>query len=68
MKLLKKLLDFSLVRWVENTKKKPSASNRYLLVSFDGGECLFTQAEVTKAKERAKKNPEDTFEEATFIT
>jgi hypothetical protein len=69
MKLfLKKLLDFSLVRWVANKDKERNEKNRYLLVSVDDGDYLFTQAEVVKAKERALKNPEDNFEEANFIT
>jgi general stress protein 26 len=68
MKLfLTKLLDFSLVRWVVNKKKGGNEKSRYLLVSHDDGDYLFTQAEASKAKERAKKNPEDNFKSAKFI-
>jgi hypothetical protein len=65
---LTKLLDFSLVRWVANKDKEWNEKNRYLLVSFDGEDYLFTQAELTKAKNRAIKNPEDTLKTAKFIT
>jgi hypothetical protein len=69
MKLfLKKLFDFSLVRWVVNKDKDWNEKNRYLLVSHDDGDYLFTQAEIAKAKERARKNPEDNFKSAKFIT
>ena len=67
MKLLKKLFDFSLVRWVKNKDALPTANNRYLLVSCRSGDYLFTQSEIAKAKKRAVKNPEDNFENAELI-
>jgi hypothetical protein len=62
-----RLLDFSLVRWVINKNKKTKEKGYYLLVTTQDKNYLFTSAEVKKAEERAKKNPEDNFEEADFV-
>jgi len=69
-RIFKRLFDFSLVRWVVNKEKKYHLENdRYLLVvCTDGNNYLFTHNEVSNARERALKNPEDNFETAKYIT
>lgn len=61
MKLLKRLLSTSIVKWVANTNIKHTQENqKYLLVSVSDDEnYLFTQNQVDIAKERAAKNKED---------
>lgn len=70
MKFIKRLFDFSLVRWVKNKDIKHHREDSYymLVVTTDGNQYLFTKEQVASAKERALKNPEDTLENAEFIT
>lgn len=69
MKILKKLLDFSLVRWVENTEKKSHLEDdKYLLVVTNGDiEYLFTDTQVKEARLRALEQPEDGLNTAKII-
>lgn len=70
MKFLKRLFDFSLVRWVNNKDRTHHRENPYymLVVTRDNQQYLFTKDQVSDAKERALRNPEDTLKTADYIT
>lgn len=57
---------------VDNTDRKFGSAESYIAVQVedaDGGNercILFTDAEIAKAEERAKKNPEDLTEKGFF--
>lgn len=44
---------------IKNTLKITNAAGEYYVAEVAGFICLFTDAEIEKAKERAMKNPED---------
>ena len=55
---------FSKIHWVENLDKKSASSSSYwrVLIKNEGGSLetlLFTDAELLRCRERARKNPED---------
>lgn len=58
---------------VDNTDRKFGSAESYIAVQVedsDGGRercILFTDAEIAKAEERARKNPEDLTEKGFFI-
>jgi hypothetical protein len=57
---------------VDNTERKFGSAESYIAIQVedsDGGNercLLFTDAEIAKAEERAKKNPEDLTEKGFF--
>lgn len=58
-KFLKDKFGFPFVRFVENKEKKTKADSYYMHVYANGDNFLFTKEQLTVAKRRATKNPED---------